>query len=561
VGQVARERICDNEADGLGGLSWREQASVRERWRESRRVVAGLGRAALVAAVVALALTTTGALQPGSRPPRRAPALRLAVYPGGGVAAFGDAANVDPPPKSAYDAPVVGIATDPGHQGYWVVSASGQVRSFGGVPNFGSIGRRTEAPIVGIAALPDGQGYWLASADGQVYAFGAAKLYGSIPSVLGPNVKLNAPIVGIAATPSGQGYWLVGADGGIFTFGDARFLGSVPGVLGALSLHLAAPIVGMAADPSGQGYWVVGADGGIFTFGSAPFLGSVPGVLGPSASLNAPVVGMASTPGGHGYWLVAQDGGIFTFGSAPFLGSLGGKLPNDPVAGMAVAPGGKGYWLVEPDGFDYAFERFGRLPVLTSSSAVARTDAQGGPQVARSVTTSASTAPESSGTTTGSAGFSGEALRQRIVEIAESQVAPAADPGTWCNPYGPCVEWCSLFATWVWDQSGIPIPSYAFVGDTSNWAVRHGVFLPPSATPAPGDFLFYGTGPATPATAVHMGVVADVWPDGAISTVEGDAGPGPGGYLGVVVNGPFFPWQSTSYNGFPIYGYATPPGA
>jgi len=529
---------------------------VRERWRGSWRLAAGLGRAALVSAVVALALTTTGVLQPA---PARRPSLELTVYPGGGVAAFGDAANVDPPPQSAYDAPVVGIAADPGHQGYWVVSASGQVRTFGGVRSFGSIDRPTKAPIVGMAAMPDGQGYWLASADGQVYAFGAAQLYGSIPSVLGPNAQLNAPIVGIAATPDGQGYWLVGADGGIFTFGDARFLGSVPGVLGALSLHLAAPIVGIAATPDGQGYWLVGADGGIFTFGDARFLGSVPGVLGPNANLNAPVVGMAVTPHGNGYWLVGGDGGIFTFGSAPFLGSLGGKLPNDPVAGMAVAPGGKGYWLVEPDGFDYAFERFGAEPLSSSAGHSALGTGGGVTAGSGQGATTGQVGTTSSASTTG--GFSGAALRERIVEVAESQVAPAADPGTWCNPYGPCVEWCSLFATWVWQQSGIPIPSYAFVGDTSDWAVQNGLFLSPSATPQPGDFLFYGTGPSSPATAVHMGVVADVWPDGAISTVEGDAGPGPGGYLGVVVNGPFFPSQSNTYNGFPIYGYASPPGA
>jgi hypothetical protein len=481
---------------------------VRERWRGSWRLAAGLGRAALVSAVVALALTTTGVLQPV---PARRPSLELTVYPGGGVAAFGDAANVDPPPQSAYDAPVVGIAADPGHQGYWVVSASGQVRTFGGVPSFGSIDRPTKAPIVGMAAMPDGQGYWLASADGQVYAFGAAQLYGSIPSVLGPNARLNAPIVGIAATPGGQGYWLVGADGGIFTFGDARFLGSVPGV------------------------------------------------LGPNANLNAPVVGMAVTPHGNGYWLVGGDGGIFTFGSAPFLGSLGGKLPNDPVAGMAVAPGGKGYWLVEPDGFDYAFERFGAEPLSSSAGQSALGTGGGVTAGSGQGATTGQVGTTSSASTTG--GFSGAALRERIVEVAESQVAPAADPGTWCNPYGPCVEWCSLFATWVWQQSGIPIPSYAFVGDTSDWAVQNGLFLSPSATPQPGDFLFYGTGPSSPATAVHMGVVADVWPDGAISTVEGDAGPGPGGYLGVVVNGPFFPSQSNTYNGFPIYGYASPPGA
>jgi hypothetical protein len=49
-----------------------------------------------------------------------------------------------------------------------------------------------------------------------------------------------------------------------------------------------------------------------------------------------------------------------------------------------------------------------------------------------------------------------------------------------------------------------------------------------------------------------------VWPDGAIDTIEGDAGPGPPGGGNVVVNGPYLPGLSARYNGFGIYGYAVP---
>ena len=55
-----------------------------------------------------------------------------------------------------------------------------------------------------------------------------------------------------------------------------------------------------------------------------------------------------------------------------------------------------------------------------------------------------------------------------------------------------------------------------------------------------------------------MGVVAQVWPDGEIDTVEGDAGPGPGGWTSVLVNGPFLPSQSYFANGVPIYAFAVP---
>jgi hypothetical protein len=53
-------------------------------------------------------------------------------------------------------------------------------------------------------------------------------------------------------------------------------------------------------------------------------------------------------------------------------------------------------------------------------------------------------------------------------------------------------------------------------------------------------------------------VVVQVWPDGAVVTVEGDAGPAPSGSLAVVVNGPYLPTQSVSYNGVPIYAFAQP---
>jgi hypothetical protein len=96
------------------------------------------------------------------------------------------------------------------------------------------------------------------------------------------------------------------------------------------------------------------------------------------------------------------------------------------------------------------------------------------------------------------------------------------------------------------------------VGSVYDWAAVHTRVLPPTARPAPGDFVLYGTGPATVGTAVHMGIVAQVWPDGAIDTVEGDAGPGPAGGFNVILNGPFLPADSRTYNGFPIFAYAVP---
>jgi hypothetical protein len=458
--------------------------------------------------VVGVLLSTVAALAPAG--PARAvvnPQIAAHVYQGGGVIGFGDAQSINAP-IGALSSVMVAMVADPvattGHQGYWLAAADGGVFTQGSAPFLGSLGAlRLNGPVVGMAATPDGQGYWLVALDGGVFTFGDAGFYGSMGGS-----HLNKPVVGMAATPDGKGYWLVAQDGGIFTFGDATFYGSEGGV------RLNAPISGMAASSTGHGYWLVGADGGIFTFGDAPFLGSLGGAV-----LNDPVIDMVATPHNGGYVLVATDGEVFPFGTAGFYGSLAGGYggnPADvpPVAGLALTPDGKGYWLLEPDGWSYGFTN--------------------PPSAAPSATASA------------------------IVSIANSQVNADPDRGRFCNPYGPCEEWCALFATWVWEQAGVPIPAYPFTGNIYTWAAAHTGVLPPSAVPLPGDDVLYGTGPFSTATSVHVGVVVQVWPDGAVVTVEGDAGPAPSGSLAVVVNGPYLPSQSVSYNGVPIYAFAQP---
>ncbi len=443
-----------------------------------------------------------------AQPAETGHAVRPHVYGGGGVIAFGDAQNINTPPAAALGSVIVGMAADPvsktSRQGYWVASADGGVFAEGSAPFFGSLGALAlTGPIVGIAATPDGRGYWLVAMDGGVFAFGDAAFYGSMGGT-----PLNQPVVGMASTPDGKGYWLVASDGGIFAFGDAGFLGSMGGT------PLNQPVTGMAATSNGAGYWLVASDGGIFAFGNAPFYGSMGG-----QTLNDPVVSMVASPGGNGYLMVATDGGIFGFGAINFYGSLGGGYQGNaadvpPVAGIALTPDGHGYWLLEPDGWSYAFSNPG------------------------------SPAPSPTAST--------------IVSVANSQVESDPDPGGFCNPYGPCEEWCALFATWVWEQAGVPIPSFPFTGSIYNWAASNTAVIPPTQSPVPGDAVLYGTGPWSTATSLHVGLVMQVWPDGAIVTIEGDAGPAPSGSLAVVVNGPYLPAFSAEYNGMPVYAFAQP---
>ena len=92
-------------------------------------------------------------------------------------------------------------------------------------------------------------GYWLVTSSGAVSTFGAAKFYGSMSGK-----HLNAPIVGIVASPDGHGYWLVAKDGGVFSFGDATFEGSLG------NKYIASPVVGMASS-SGNGAATTGLQG------------------------------------------------------------------------------------------------------------------------------------------------------------------------------------------------------------------------------------------------------------------------------------------------------------
>jgi hypothetical protein len=451
--------------------------------------------AGAVVATVALAAGLAATLAPR-------PAAAATGWDGTGVVGYGDAVNAGGIGGMKMTAPPQALIATPDGKGYWVATAAGEVFAFGDARSFGSLaGVPLHAPIVGMAATPDGKGYWLVAMDGGIFAFGDAHFFGSTGAM-----RLNQPIVGMAATPDGGGYWLVASDGGVFTFGDARFYGST----GAIVLD--APIAGMAPTADGKGYWLVASDGGVFTFGDATFFGSAVNM-----NIGTWVVGIAPTPDGGGYWLAAATGGVLTFGDAKFFGPTPNLPPFSPVGAIAATPTGKGYWLLYPDEAAVTF--------ADPTAAVPETanDAQ-------------------------------------IVGIAASQLGPnlASAHGAYCNPYGPCEEWCSLFATWVWESVGVAIPRYPFTGSVYEWAAARGVALGPGARPEAGELVLYGTGPQNVFTSVHVGVVAQVWPDGAVVTIEGDSGPEPNGQNAVTMNGPFLPAYSQQFNGAPVYAFARP---
>ncbi|MEM9712168.1 MAG: S8 family serine peptidase [Actinomycetota bacterium] len=288
--------------------------------------------------------------------------------------------------------PAASIAVDVPPPGYWLVTSSGELLSFGGATaiidartldatstglaegvrvvdatstaSAGGVavlladGTVVSAGDVAVASVGDGTlddgetaaamaltpssaGAWLVTDRGRVIVRGDAGFFGDLAGT-----GLNGLIVGITPTPTGRGYRLAAADGGVFAFGDATFHGSMGGQA------LNAAVVGIASTPSGAGYVLAAADGGVFAFGDAVFHGSMGG-----QALNAAVVGIVSS--GTGYLLAAADGGVFAFGpDAVFAGSQGGRPLDAPVVGIVGrrAPGGSGSESVSGDGPDVGIQ-------------------------------------------------------------------------------------------------------------------------------------------------------------------------------------------------------------
>jgi hypothetical protein len=144
----------------------------------------------------------------------------------------------------------------------------------------------------------------------------------------------------------------------------------------------------------------------------------------------------------------------------------------------------------------------------------------------------------------------------QIVKVAESQIGTGENPeGSNCTKYGPCEEWCSLFASWVWQHAGVPLPgstaTYGYSGALYSWVKEHGGrVLPPTVRPAAGDTVFFGS---SPTESVHVAIVQRVYNDGRITTIDGNDD-----HNQVGVAGPFLPSKAV-VQGQHIYGYAQPP--
>jgi hypothetical protein len=117
---------------------------------------------------------------------------------------------------------------------------------------------------VGIAPDATGHGYWLVTSTGHIYTFGDAPYYGAP----GPQKTLITSIVG---TSDGHGYWILDAAGDLFYYGDAEPLGGLPA--GDAGGYDPASVIFTTAD--GGGYWIATGLGKVYAFGDATFEGDM----------------------------------------------------------------------------------------------------------------------------------------------------------------------------------------------------------------------------------------------------------------------------------------------
>ncbi len=239
----------------------------------------------------------------------------------------------------------VQMVQNPSGAGYWLLSSSGAIYSYGGTTYYGGANTgdlNSSETAVGLAATPDGKGYWILANDGAVFSFGDAGYHGGANT---GDLTNGQVAKSITADGSGSGYWILSNQGAVFSFGDAPFYGGAYGQ-SYFSGQTAQQLV-----KSGSGYWILSKSGNIYSYGSAPYEGNPAGFSGQTA------VAMAASSGGTGYWVLSAAGGIYAEGSAPYLGGANGQSYFNGLTASSLAPTDDrgGYWILSTLGGVYTY--------------------------------------------------------------------------------------------------------------------------------------------------------------------------------------------------------------
>lgn len=119
-----------------------------------------------------------------------------------------------------------------------------------------------------------------------------------------------------------------------------------------------------------------------------------------------------------------------------------------------------------------------------------------------------------------------KSMREKIVNSARAEIG-TKETGENCQKYSPqCVSWCALFALSHWEKAGVQVDNeqFAFTGNVYQAGKEKGTAFEKEqlGTAKPGDVLLFGTGPSSPSTSKHIGVVEKVSGD-KVTTIEGNA--------------------------------------
>ncbi|SFE41494.1 CHAP domain-containing protein [Actinopolyspora alba] len=120
--------------------------------------------------------------------------------------------------------------------------------------------------------------------------------------------------------------------------------------------------------------------------------------------------------------------------------------------------------------------------------------------------------------------------REEIVTAAQAELG-TEETGKNCHEYSEqCVPWCALFAMSTWERAGVDVENeeFAFTGDVYTAGQTEGTAYGSAQLERarPGDVLLFGTGPATPDSSHHIGVVEKLQGE-QVTLIEGNTGDHP----------------------------------
>ena len=276
---------------------------------------------------------------------------------------------------------VVSIAATPDDQGYWEVTAGGNVISFGDAVVTSTTGDASASnPVVGIATDDATGGFWLVTRDGQVLPHHAPYLGATVD----PGAQRSAPraggaagsagtatkswrsaVVALTPTANDQGYWEVTAAGVVTAFGDAATVAaspvaSHPGSTRAASARAATIAHDATASSASTVVTGLGASGAVVGIAADDWAPPVTSGAGPGPGVGAlpklTVTTTALTPARQGTEYQARlgtSGGTATRRWAVASGWIPPGLalsPDGVLSGTPTAPGTYDFTVTVADG-------------------------------------------------------------------------------------------------------------------------------------------------------------------------------------------------------------------